>query len=308
MLINGTNLALVFQALTTTFAGAFKGNIADTFYDKISMVVPSSTASNVYPLLARTVVLREWLGERVSQSIAAYDYTLKNKDYEGTLEVKRNDIDDDQLGWYSAVTVPALAEAAAKHWDRLMAPLLISGKTVDTYDGKKFFATDHPISKVKGNTTSQPNLFTTKPLNRDNAADIRAKMRVLKGDDGSVLGINPNTLIVPPSLEDTANKIANAELIVDSSTAATNTQRGTWKVLVIPELVDETVAGTWYAADLSKPIKPLITQIRRMPNELVTQINPNDPSVFKRNVYEFGVSGRGAVGLGLWQLIARCEA
>lgn len=58
----------------------------------------------------------------------------------------------------------------------------------------------------------------------------------------------------------------------------------------------------WYLADLSKPVKPVIFQVRRdydfrMQNQL------DNPRVFESDEYLFGVDARVNVGFGLWQQI-----
>lgn len=61
-------------------------------------------------------------------------------------------------------------------------------------------------------------------------------------------------------------------------------------------------AGTgWYLADLSRPIKPIILQMRKAP-EFVAMDKPDDENAFMRKKYRYGVDDRKNVGFGLWQL------
>lgn len=57
----------------------------------------------------------------------------------------------------------------------------------------------------------------------------------------------------------------------------------------------------WFLADLSKPIKPFIVQVREDYAFTVLN-NPTDQNVFMRNEALYGATGRLNVGLGLWQL------
>jgi len=57
----------------------------------------------------------------------------------------------------------------------------------------------------------------------------------------------------------------------------------------------------WYLLDLSRPIKPIILQIRQKP-EFVAQDRPTDENVFMRKKYRYGVDDRKNVGYGLWQI------
>lgn len=61
-------------------------------------------------------------------------------------------------------------------------------------------------------------------------------------------------------------------------------------------------AGTpWYLLDLSKPIKPIILQIRQRP-EFIAQDRPDSDNAFMRKKYRYGVDDRKNVGFGLWQI------
>jgi phage major head subunit gpT-like protein len=78
---------------------------------------------------------------------------------------------------------------------------------------------------------------STKTLNATNYGSARAAMMGLANADGRKLGIMPNLLVVPPSLERTALELLNAEIIgVTGEGTKTNVWRNTAEVLVIPEL------------------------------------------------------------------------
>jgi phage major head subunit gpT-like protein len=70
-------------------------------------------------------------------------------------------------------------------------------------------------------------------LNAANYAAARAALSGMKGDYGRPLGIMPNLLVVPPSLESAARKILNSEF---ASGGETNEWRGTAEPMVVPWL------------------------------------------------------------------------
>jgi len=70
-------------------------------------------------------------------------------------------------------------------------------------------------------------------LDETNYAAARAAMTGRKGDYGKVLNVRPNLLVVGPSNEAAARKIATAE---NNSNGATNIWRGTVEVLVVSYL------------------------------------------------------------------------
>ena len=57
----------------------------------------------------------------------------------------------------------------------------------------------------------------------------------------------------------------------------------------------------WYLMDMSRPIKPIILQIRQRP-EFVSQDQPTDENAFMRKKFRYGVDDRKNVGYGLWQI------
>lgn len=57
----------------------------------------------------------------------------------------------------------------------------------------------------------------------------------------------------------------------------------------------------WYLFDTTKVIKPFIFQ-KRQDYKFVALDNPDDPNVFNKKEYVFGVDARCNVGFGLWQL------
>lgn len=65
-------------------------------------------------------------------------------------------------------------------------------------------------------------------LNADNLAKVIAKMMTIKADGGYTLNVNPSLLVVPPSLEQTARTLLNADVI----NGTTNTFKGRLKLHV----------------------------------------------------------------------------
>jgi phage major head subunit gpT-like protein len=134
-----TSLRTGFQAV---FADALRATPTD--WEKIATRVPSSSSSNTYSWLGQFPALREWVGDRVLKDMAAQAYQVPNKLYEGTVSVRRTDIEDDNIGIYTPL-VAEMGRAAAIHPDQLTFELLKSAHTVTCYDGQFFFDTDHPV-------------------------------------------------------------------------------------------------------------------------------------------------------------------
>lgn len=297
MIINQEALARLYTGFTAVFNAAFQET--QTWYEQVAMTVPANTRIMDYKFLLDFPMVREWIGDRQISSLEPKAYQVESKDWEATIEVDRNDIEDDQLGLYNPI-ISALAQEARKHPERLIADLLNGGFTTTCYDGRDFFAIDHPVgattvANFAGGTGATWYLLDTsravKPfifqlrrevqlvrmdrqddehafmrkklrygvdyrgaaafglwqlayasketLNSTNYAAARAGMMSVKNADGRPLGLKPNLLLVPPSLEAEAREILQAQFIIGDPTsggAKTNIWQGTADLLVVPEL------------------------------------------------------------------------
>ncbi len=278
----------------------------------IATQVPSTTRENRYPWMARIPRLHEWIGDRVINNVAARSTSITNKDYELTIGVDRNDVEDDNLGVYSPL-IAQMGEQAALWPDDLIKALLQAGVSTLCWDGQYFFDTDHPTKLGDSSSGVYVNSFTSKALSAANYAYVRQQMMQYQDEDGQSLAIMPNLLIVPPQLEDEGRTILNADFIAPSVGVGTNVGsimqsnilKGSAELLVVPELAGE---GTvWYLADTTKPLKPLIFQLRKSP-AFVSKTEPNSENVFHRKEFLYGVDARGNAGYGLPQLMARAIA
>ncbi|CAM3932734.1 MULTISPECIES: Mu-like prophage major head subunit gpT family protein [Pseudoalteromonas] len=144
-------MALVTPALLTALFTGFKTEFeagkseATPQFTKIASVIKSTSASNTYGWLGKFPSLAKWVGDRNIQSMKAHAYTITNDDYESTVGVDRNDIEDDNLGVYSPI-FKEMGSAAAIHPDEMCFELLAAGFTTLCYDGQNFFDTDHPVA------------------------------------------------------------------------------------------------------------------------------------------------------------------
>jgi len=142
MIINQQNLQVLFKGFNLTFQQAFEG--AASTWEQVATPIPSTTAENIYPWLGQSTQFREWIGERVYQSLKLHDYRIRNKTFENTISVARETIEDDQYSVFTPM-VAQLGQDAKEHPDLLIFDLLKNGFTTPCYDGQYFFDTDHPV-------------------------------------------------------------------------------------------------------------------------------------------------------------------
>lgn len=285
MIINPQNLRGIYTAFNTLFNQAFEGK--EVTYEKVATVVPSTTDSETYAWLGDIPGMREWIGDREIQNLTGSDYTIKNRDFELTVGVDRNAVEDDKLGLYRP-SIQMLAESAAVHPDELVYSLLASGFKEKCYDGKPFFSTEHKVGK-----TAVSNRLTS-TLSMEAYITARAMMRSFKNSNGRSLGLVPDLMVVPPSLEGKAREILESEYINGTK----NIMQGTAVPHVESNLSSDTA---WFLLCTKRPIRPLIYQQRKKA-KFVSKTAETDDNVFMNKQFLYGVDSRGNAGFGFWQM------
>ncbi|WP_211097233.1 Mu-like prophage major head subunit gpT family protein [Herbaspirillum sp. ST 5-3] len=298
MLVNKESLSNLFISLKTTFNNAFSA--APSVWQKIAMKVPSTSGQNDYAWLSKFPKMRKWIGDKAVKALEGFKYTIVNDDFEATVEVDRNDIEDDNLGIYAPQAQMA-GESAAQLPDEIVIDLVNNGFTAICYDGQYFFDTDHPVKQKDGTTASVSNKGT-KALSIATLAAAQASfgagrtaMRKFKDDEGRPLNCKPNILMVGPALEDTANALVTTDRLEDGKP---NPYKGTCEVVVDGRIESDTA---WFLLDTTKPVKPFIYQERKAP-VFVQQTDMSADDVFNRRKFKFGAEARAAGGYGFWQL------
>lgn len=293
MLVNAGTLKAIFVNLKTIFNNSFDS--APSQYKEIAMVVPSTGKQNDYAWLSGFPKMQKWVGEKAVKALSASKYSIVNNDFEATVEVDRNDIEDDQLGIYKPQA--EMAGYSAKQLpDEIVFGLVNGGFTSLCYDGQYFFDVDHLVKDASVSNKGAAALsVATQAAAAAGYGAGRIAMGKFKDDEGRPLNITPNVLLVPVALQDVANAMMTSERLEDGKV---NPYKGTAKVVVAPWLTSDTA---WFLLDTTKPVKPFIYQERKAP-VFVEQTDPQAEGVFNRKKYKFGAEARVAGGYGFWQL------
>ncbi|TCM61869.1 phage major head subunit gpT-like protein [Acinetobacter calcoaceticus] len=294
MNVNAATLNAIFLNLSKVFNQTF--NDVPVEYTAIAMVVPSNGAYVDYRWLANFPQMKEWVGKKHITKLAEYDYVIRNKDYAATIEVRRNDIEDDQLGIYKPQAESA-AWSAKQHPDELVFDAVNKSFVAKCYDGQPMISTSHKVGKITFSNKGTKKL-SIESLGKAQASygAARTAMMKFKDESGRPLNVKPNVLLVPPALEDVANALMTVDRLEDGKP---NPYKNTAKVQVSARLTDD---DAWFLLDTTKPVKPFVYQLRKKP-VFVSQTNMDSPSVFMEGVYYFGAEARGASGYGFWQTV-----
>ncbi|WP_372404952.1 Mu-like prophage major head subunit gpT family protein [Acinetobacter piscicola] len=293
MNVNQNAVDAIFLNLSTIFNKALTNTTTE--WQQIAMEVPSNGRYTDHRWLGSFPAMKEWIGKKNIKKLDDYEYVVKNKGYESTIEVLRDDIEDDQLGIY-AIQAQNAGDAAKKHPDQLVFTAVNNAFKDKCFDGQPFYSDKHKVGK--GFVSNK----ITKKLSTANLAAVeasygaaRAGMMEFCDENGDPLGITPNILLVPPALESIAKRLLNSDKLDDGSP---NPYKDTAKLVVSGRIKNP---NHWSLLDMSKPVKPFLYQKRKAP-VLVKSTSQEAPNVFMEGVFYFGVEARGNAGYGFWQL------
>ena len=175
----------------------------------------------------------------------SFQKTLVNETWKQSFAITRELVDDAQLGkmkqranklMTSYYRTREMFGRSLYAGGLLGTEVQIGGKKFSTAsaDGKKLFATNH-IAKVKGN--QQSNAFAGE-FTAANLDAVETMMQNTKGDNGELLAIAPDTILIPndAALKRKVFTVVGADKDPDSGDNGFNFQFGRWNVIVDPYL------------------------------------------------------------------------
>jgi len=297
---------LLVPGLKAEFNQAYQSELDHSIADRIATVISTTQPSQKYAWLGSVPPMREFIDERRPTGMAAYSVTIEDKVFEASLSVDRRAVEDDQLDMIR-MRVRDLAFRVAAHRQQIVVEALAGGTSGVGYNGQPLISTSHPI--YGGSTYSNK---TTSALSDSTLADAINSMMLVPDDQGTPLGIVPDTLVVGPKLQWTAMELVESPVVVykangvdsSSSTPYLNAFHGRVNVVVSPYLRDAS-DDYWFLLDTRRPIRSIILQQRAdVPVEFTAMEDPNSSeSAWMRDRFFYGVRGRYNVGFGLWQTV-----
>jgi phage major head subunit gpT-like protein len=311
ILIKPDSLRALDVTVRTAFMGAYGSTAYTPRYPGVATVQPSGSAKNIYPSVIDAAAVREWIGERVANPLVLEGASVTNQKWELTYAVQRDALDDDQSGAVAALMsrVRSGGGKFLRPKDKLVFAVLKDNGTC--LDGTALFGGSHAVNPKDAAAGTFDNDIGSTALTANNAAATRAQMMELKGPDGDPINENPRLILVPPALELTGRKIAEADEIVFSGNAnETNVYKGQYDIIVVPQL-GAAFGGsdtTWFMADVTDPEDRGLIMQEREAVEITSLFNLTDPQVFARDEYQWGARARYVAAAGNPKKIFRCTA
>ncbi len=288
------------EGFQTIFLKAY--NAATPVWPKIATKTTSTGASEEYGWLGNVPGIREMNGERMPKGLSTYDYVIKNKEFEGTVEVRQTDIDDNKIANKDAL-VTALGNRAALFPDQLVFDLLKANGLA--YDGQNFFDTDHSegLSGTQSNDLSGSDIGSATTLTEAVYEAAKIALGGFKDDQGEIMypDMGKPVVLVPLALEGPAKKLFRSNV----GGGDTNIYADDAEVIASARL---TNAKQFYLLNVSQGLLPLIYQERQfIPMEYdggdATQEGSHER--FMRRRLLFGPYIRANAGYGDWRTAVR---
>ena len=282
-----------FQAILIQALGDKAGNIADAM--KFATLIPSTTETESLNWFGITPPMSEWKDKRKLNGLLPYVYSLKNKDWESSLEIDRNAILDDKMSMIPP-RIRGLAGAYYRAVNReiFKALDLAYSTSLLAYDAGVFFADTRVIGAsanidnyLSGNYSDSETEIRT-ALNEGYQA-----MAAYQDDWGEPLNLTPDTIVCAPGM-----KLSILQALSPGVAGVIRPEAAVIKpenVIASPWI--KTNAKDWFLLCTSEELKPILFQKRQDPqfNSIDT---PANDSVFMSKKYLYGVDARFVVGFG----------
>ena len=220
--------------------------------------------------------------------------TITNKDYEITIGIAHNAINDDRVGDLDTWARQA-GRNFEKHMDKLCFLALNAGDASTyglCYDGQNLFSASHSDSGAEY-TTAQDNEYGL-TLTLDNFETVRVAGQNFVDGRGEYVMYDHNLIITAPALERTAKNITGNVEAYDTASREQNTYAGQVRGPLVSPWLDSTA---WFLVAQDEMVKPIILQIRQAP--LMTVWDDERQSEGGVRYYKF--HGRYNVGYGDWR-------
>lgn len=307
--INRANMTEFFQQVRAEFTAGFNATQDTSLLGKIATQVSTNTKSTVHGWLNQMPKMREWVGDRVVRNIESNSLTIQNRKFELTIDIPREDIEDDNYGLYSPVFNAAGIEAASMPME-LCYSALLKGTSTLWADGTAFFSD----SRTYGENTIDN--YSTSELTVDTFNAAYLAMTSYLGHNNKPLRARPAYLICGPENRKTAFQVLEDMYISREASTADGVQGMNYNKGIVEPIISEMLvdgievdgttynaAGYWFLLGDFAGIKGIVYQQRMAPELQTQKWSPDSEYTFNTDNFQIGARMRGEAFLALPHLI-----
>lgn len=283
---------------------------SDRAYRALIKVVPTTSTVKEEVFYGDKGLLRRFRGERQPQKFNEYKQNMTLDDWEYTISVKRQILDDDQSGGVLRSKVKNFGQVVESSLDKETWEFLHNGTSIAGFDGRNLYDFFHRYVTSKGEAlgVTQSNMHlggsqldaTTLQLENQHYAELQS-------DQGKPLGMKLTHIAVKRGSVNAKNarELSNSQYTVETAkqTFTENVFKGSFSLI---EFDYGFGASEWISFDLSsadvKPINVLSHAVSPgFDNLEYTQQLEDSSTGFWRNELAFGVFGRFDWNPGDWR-------
>lgn len=255
----------------------------------------STGSYETYAWLAALPAVKQWLGEKKAKELKDFGMTIKNLPFYDAVAVDRNDLRDDRVGAYETM-IRTLPEKMMQHWRNMISDLIKNGTSGLAFDGVAYFS-NASGARVIDNLLAGSGVDTVAHVMTDIDSVVQAMMAFVD-DEGEVLNIIPDTLVVPPAAKRVFDSVVFSTADPSSSNAGTRNPFADYgfRVIANAKLSD---ANDWYAFCTKGQLKPFVFQEREALRSVLDDTRVKETRMYKYSVEWDGNSGYGLPHLGV---------
>jgi phage major head subunit gpT-like protein len=259
----------------------------------IGTEIQSTGPAEDYRWLQEMPEFDKWIGDLNAADLAEYRFAITNEPFAAAVGVNVDELDDDRDG-VILQRIRAMAGGERRKWGKLLHDLLLAGTSGLAFDGVAFFS---DVSGVRVNDNLLAGTISAaSPTVAQAAADVstvRKAMLGFKDSRGEIVGIVPDTWVIPANLENVFMTLMTSTSDPTSNNAGTKNPYGQYiqRVIVDPGLTD---ANDFYALATKYSVGPFVKQMRSGVETFI-----DETGRYKNGRLTFGAKFRGNVGYGL---------
>jgi phage major head subunit gpT-like protein len=288
---------LLDKRFTDVFEGLFTEipPMIDTLYTKTT----SDNAWEEYFEIGSLGDIPEFNGKIEYLSIApGYTTKIEPKEYAGGLQFERKLLDDKKWPVLDG-RVEQLTKSALRTMDKIavrpFAYAFSSAFDFMTSEEGVALCSDSHTTKSGTSTTYGFDNAGTSALDKTSLAATRLLMKGFRNDISERIDMNPDILLVPSNLADTAGEIIGTDKDPVSANNTKNMLYGKFKIIEYPRL-DDFDTNNWFMIDSAK-MKQFLMWVDRVKPESQNTVD------FETFIWKFSIYFRIACGFLNWRWI-----
>lgn len=279
--------------------------------DKLGELVPTDSPFLTFPVSQLRTLYQRTEGESRFKKLREKSFDVKTEEFDDGYEAKLKDLFNKVFAyrnWQRAPERLITAEEQFRH--TAVAALLTAGTGVKCVDGSNFFASDHPVNMTDPNvagtwsnyqSSARNILGSSATANGGTAsldylqAEVIAMQTSVPDENGQLLGVDPDTILVPSDYYEPAKNMLARERVLefitngtshDVAAAATdNFYKGRFNIVPVKEFsIASGTTADWYLVDskmLAKGVTPWVIARETVPQSLALRVYDEASDYFK---------------------------